>query len=115
MKAAKSIFSRGRSECRSCASGRSRASRPEPFSETLEQERETVHGQLVRGLQKASPELPSALAGNEWFARLEKLLGFLGAMRYTRRVRQAKKHVHKVKENVVRAPVSGKYCSLILG
>ncbi len=92
-----SIFSPGRSEGRSCASGRPRASRPEPFSETLERKRETVHGQLVRGLQNASPELPSALAGNEWFARLDKLFGFLGALRYTRRLRQTKEHVHKVK------------------
>jgi hypothetical protein len=43
---------------------------PKPFSETLEREPETVHGQLVQGLQKASSELPSALAGNVWFARL---------------------------------------------
>ena len=41
--------------------------------------------------------------------------GLLGALRYTRRLRQAKKHVHKVKKEGARAPVSGKYCSLIPG
>ena len=79
-RSAMSIFSPGRSEGPRRASGRPRASRPEPFSETLERERETVHGQLVQGLQKANPELPSALAGNEWFARLEIPWGIVGRL-----------------------------------
>lgn len=64
------------------------------FSEIYKRERETVHAQMVNALQKANPGLDPALIGDKWLAYIEKLAGFLNAVRYRRRVRQAKGHVH---------------------